>query len=486
MCCRIAPTCLALAVACVAVACGRDAQAGNMKVENVAATEDGGVRFDISWDDSWRASWKEGDTEWTNWDAAWVFIKYRKQGDPGWSHASLCTKDADHSAPDGAEINVGLTGEKGMGVFLYRSAEGKGTWANKGVTLKWLNKDDGVDDPTKVELFVHALEMVYVPEGSFLVGSAGRLAGPFTDGAWKRGEDVIPFRVKSEDELKIANEPGCLFGTGGIGAAHQIGPEGKLSAEFPKGYGAFYCQKFEMTEGEYVAFLNQITESQAAVRYPRPGMNPNRADDPAHTIYKVDDGYTAKKPQLSCNWLSWDDSAAYGDWSGLRPMTELEYEKACRGPLEPVENEYAWGTGTVTDDYIPGLDELPKTPYPVGIIGPEGRVETRSTYWGIAAMCGHLRERTVAVGQVEGRDFTGICGDGTIGEDGFADVKNWPTRTESWPPSQTAGGIGFKGGPWYGPAEKDMALRVSDRFLSSCQRKQRGQTYGWRGVRQAP
>jgi hypothetical protein len=29
-------------------------------------------------------------------------------------------------------------------------------------------------------------------------------------------------------------------------------------------------------------------------------------------------------------------------------MTELEYEKACRGPLMPVANEYAWGTTTIS------------------------------------------------------------------------------------------------------------------------------------------
>jgi hypothetical protein len=47
--------------------------------------------------------------------------------------------------------------------------------------------------------------------------------------------------------------------------------------------------------------------------------------------------------------------AAYAGFSGLRPMTELEYEKACRGPLDAKPNEYAWGSGTgVAGDYIIG------------------------------------------------------------------------------------------------------------------------------------
>ena len=470
------------AVSLVAL-CGQGAQAAKLQVTNVAMVGDGGVQFDITWTDSWRASWTESGAKLTNWDAAWIFVKYRKKGEASWSHATLSAKDADHSAPKGARIDVGLTGAKSMGVFLYRSAEGKGAWTNKGVKLKWLYKDGKVADPAKVELFVHALEMVYVPQGSFYVGSAGRLAGSFTDGSWKRGGEVIPFKVTGEAELEIAPKPGCLYGTGGIGAAHQIGPVGKLPAKFPKGFRAFYCMKYETSQGEYAEFLNQIVESQAAIRYPRSGgLWPYAKKHIITTITKVPAGYTVTNPERSCNWLSWDDGAAYGDWAGLRPMTELEFEKSCRGPLEPVANEYAWGTGALDDTEMPGLDDLPPPPYPVGICTVEGRIKAGSTYWGIAAMSGHLRERTITVGHIKGRVFTAICGDGALGDDGFANVENWPTRTESWPSSQTAG-IGFSGGPWY----KDAArLRVSDRFLSSCQRKQRDIVYGWRGVRQAP
>jgi len=126
---------LVIAAACIVVLCEQVAEAAHARVTNVAMAGDGNVQFDITWDDSWRASWMESDTRWTNWDAAWIFVKYRKKGDPGWSHVTLSTNDADHSTPAGAEIDVGLTGTKGMGVFLYRSADGKGTWSNKGVKL---------------------------------------------------------------------------------------------------------------------------------------------------------------------------------------------------------------------------------------------------------------------------------------------------------------------------------------------------------------
>ena len=471
-----------IAAACIVALCGQVTEAAQLRVTNVAGAGDGHVRFDITWKDSWRASWKESGARWTNWDAAWVFVKYRKKGDPGWSHATLSAKDADHSAPKGAEIDVGLTGKRGMGVFLYRSAEGKGTWTNKGVKLKWMYKDDKVADPAKVELSARAHEMVYVPQGSFYVGSAGKLAGSFTDGSWKKGNDVIPFKIASEKELKVAPEPGCLYGTAGLGAAHQIGPIGKLPPEFPKGYGAFYCMKYETSQGEYAEFLNQLTAPQAAKRYPLPTIPARFSGNGIHTVKKTSAGYTATKPERSCNWVSWDDCAAYIDWAGLRPMTELEYEKACRGPLKPTKNEYAWGTGTLGDTEMPGLADLPKPPYPVGICGTDGRIKAGCTYWGIAAMTGHLRERTVAVGHKDGRVFTAVCGDGALAADGLANVPGWPGPTATWPESAMAG-AGFRGGPWYSDKAR---LRVSDRFLAACLRRHRDRSYGFRGVRQAP
>jgi hypothetical protein len=479
---------LAVAAVCVAVLCGQVADGADVRVTNVAGAADGRVQFDITWTHSWRASWKEGDATWTNWDAAWIFVKYRTKGDPGWSHASLSPKDADHAAPKGAVINVGRNKTRGMGVFLYRAAEGKGAWTNKGVTLKWLHKEDKVADPAKVELSVHALEMVYVPEGAFYVGSAGRIAGSFVDGSWKPGKEIIPFKVTGEEELKVLPEPGCLYGTAVGGFAHTIGPKGALTAAFPKGYGAFYCMKYELSEGEYAAFLDQLAPAQAAARYPRACFLPKHKQQKltqTHTVTKGPKGYTSAAPERSCNWLDWDDGEAYADWAGLRLMTELEYEKACRGPLKPVPSEYAWGTGTIVESQIPALDKLPPPPYPVGICGAEGRVKLACTYWGIAAMSGHLRERTVAVGHERGRLYTGLCGDGALKDDGFANVPGWPGPISAWKPSQISGG-GFRGGPWYGTALVDRSLMISNRYLAACQRRQRHTTYGWRGVRQAP
>src|SRR5208283_4202281 len=52
---------------------------------------------------------------------------------------------------------------------------------------------------------------------------------------------------------------------------------------------------------------------------------------------------------IAMNYSYWLDAAAYAAWAGLRPYTELEYEKAARGPITPVNGEYAWGSTGITN-----------------------------------------------------------------------------------------------------------------------------------------
>ena len=63
------------------------------------------VKFDISWENSWRTSASP-----YNWDAAWIFVKYRvpvsSGGDGFWHHASL--NNTGNTAPSGSAIDVGL------------------------------------------------------------------------------------------------------------------------------------------------------------------------------------------------------------------------------------------------------------------------------------------------------------------------------------------------------------------------------------------
>ena len=69
-----------------------------------------------------------------------MFVKFRKKGDTGgdgWSHATLSTDVADHKAPNGATLSVGLSDDRkrGVGVFVYRAEVGSGANNWKEVTL---------------------------------------------------------------------------------------------------------------------------------------------------------------------------------------------------------------------------------------------------------------------------------------------------------------------------------------------------------------
>jgi formylglycine-generating enzyme required for sulfatase activity len=119
--------------------------------------------------------------------------------------------------------------------------------------------------------------------------------------------------------------------------------------------------KYEVTAGQYAAFLNALPRSQCgqtgiladnSCRYYAP-------PPPRHRYSLQGDwpNIAAATPQVACNFLSWGDGTSYAAWAGLRPMSELEYEKACRGPLKPVPNEFAWGTAAIADaryELVPG------------------------------------------------------------------------------------------------------------------------------------
>ncbi len=156
-----------------------------------------------------------------------------------------------------------------------------------------------------------------------------------------------------------------------------------------------------------------------------------------------------------CNSLSWPDVAAYADWAGLRPMSELEFEKSCRGPNNALYQEYAWGTTNIgipptgytisntamPDENLTGL--LPNTgnaiwyetysgvyPARTGIFAASSanhtRQETGATYYGVMEMSGSAVEMTVHAGSLAGCTFRSNHGNGVLNPAGFADVDYWP------------------------------------------------------------
>ena len=438
------------------------------------------VQFDLSWENSWRTSSAPN-----NWDAAWVFVKYRV-GSGDWQHAWL--NNTGHSSGTGtsATIDAGLltpgtafhaTTNPALGVFIYRSADGTGNFSITGAQLRWNYGANGVADNATVDVKVFAIEMVYVPAGNFYVGSGGTETSAF----YMYPTTTNPYQITGEGAITVGTTDGNLYYPSSTYGGDQSGP---IPANFPKGYAAFYCQKYEISQQQYVDFLNTLTSAQASTRYPNATTN-------RHAITVSGGVYSTTNPYVACNFLSWMDGAAYSDWAGLRPMTELEFEKACRGLETPVANEYAWGTATVagnaytlendnaTNEGIASnyststgnasydiTDGSIDGPLRVGIFAAnadnQGRITAGASYYGIMELSGNLWERAVTVGNATGRDFTGLHGNGALSTNGHANETAWPGLTSGEVTGAT--GSGFRGGNWSNGASR---MRVSDRRIAA-------------------
>jgi formylglycine-generating enzyme required for sulfatase activity len=441
----------------------------------------GYVTFDLSWENSWRLS-----SGASNWDAAWVFVKYRVSGGE-WLPANL--HNTGHIAGTGtaADLTVGLvddnaafnaTSNPGIGAFVYRSSAGTGTFTSTGLKLRWDYGADGIASGTNVEVTVFAIEMVRVLEGAFNVGGGNTAHSAFTSTTISTG---------------VATAAGG-FPTG------QTAP---ANATWPNGYKAFYCMKYEVTQQQYVDFLNTLTQTQATAR--------------KYTLYPLVNryaitgsavgSYATTLPNVACNYLSWADGAAYADWSGLRPMTELEFEKACRGPQAAVVGEYAWGTATVANSAYTPSDEYTLSdagasnegiatnysttagnamysntknmiygPVRVGLFAANGsnsgRLSAGASYWGIMELSGNMWERPVTIANATGRAFTGTHGDGVLTSNGDADAATWP--------GTDAVGAGWRGGSW---GVITIIMQVSDRYNAGYSNSSRDSYIGFRAVR---
>jgi len=464
----------------------------NSNANNVAITGTtvvgSNVTFSISWDNSWNTNLAPN-----NWDAVWVFVKYQDCATRLWAHAGLSTIGADHSTVAPLQVDPNTDGK---GVFIRRSALGGGNIASTSVTLK-------MTIPAGTYNYkVFGVEMVNVPQNNFDLG----------DGASTSTYNSIVVNATSQ--------------SAGISAATLGGASVTVPSTFPVGYNAIYCMKYEITQEQYVEFLNALTYTQQAARTVNDPISPagtyafaaafqhrngirisvpgNNSALPA--IYACDatsgiENNSDDGQNVPCTFLSWGDLAAYLDWSALRPMSELEFEKICRGTMPRIANEYPWGSInltyvhnqmaglindlTATESYSPvsngmcaygtGTASTIYGPVRAGIFatGSSGRESAGATYYGIMEMGGNCYERTVITGNASGVAFTGTLGDGTLLTNGDANAATWPSVT-------TAIGIGQRGGQWVSAA---TLVRTSDRSQTAVVDAARTYLNGGRGVR---
>ncbi|AUX41118.1 uncharacterized protein SOCE26_025230 [Sorangium cellulosum] len=432
------------------------------------------------------------------------------------------------------EAAIDLAGD-GTGVFIYRDAKAlqieNGNAEYLGITLRCVLRDIPGMVESSLALWPFGLEMVYVPEGPFWLGdplhpkAQHRPRNCFFDSLAPEQSGNRAYQVDSEGPIDVG-PPGAKPPRGvtkllwydndddarGAGDHPRIHAqesklpeerweEGRIGEGFPKGFAAYYVMKRQVTQGEYAAFINTLNGGKdesygQLVRYAWDGAGSNRG-----TIQLPDtesNDRIAWRPLRANNHMSWADAMAFAAWAGLRPMTELEYEKACRGPKDPVPGEFAWGKGVdkqryatvilgeedgtevacgscninmrdtpfkggdgghgpVRDDAFDMRGRPSRSPLSTSAIWLFKRTDKKSddgerlceredrglSHYGIAALTGNLWELCVTVGTREGRAFRGAHGLGELTEHGEA-----PYDELGWP-DQTARSVSWRGGSWY-------------------------------------
>ena len=116
------------------------------RITNVAVKPSGSpgaadVTFDLAWDHSWRAAWEvgaeqhggKGALKLESWDAAWVFVKFRKRGDDRWSHAMLSTNQAERETRVGVEYEI----SEESSIDAHYGEDRESTFGEIGVDWRW-------------------------------------------------------------------------------------------------------------------------------------------------------------------------------------------------------------------------------------------------------------------------------------------------------------------------------------------------------------
>jgi hypothetical protein len=473
-----------------AVAVAPAVRVEGLRIKNVSVTrrdeKTATVKFDIVWANSWRHGVFH--------DAAWVFFKVRANEASAWQPVRLAADKVTNPAGYGQKKEgtplefVVPDGQDGFtGMFVRRAQDGIGLVETREVTavVEWgTNIQPATPETLKPDIRAFGVEMVYIPEGPFYVGRGSEeplptssYGGGGMEQNWlyrysrKDGQDFttrFQYSANPVSDSWVTISPPQRFpaylvtGAGPIPTGKQEGSlwavgikpadKGTIPAAFPNGYAAFYCMKYPwVTQAQYAEFLNTLTAAQAKSRY-WPHGHGDAIEGGGTAVKRVGKSpkytYSATDPDGMCPWLSWADGTAYAAWAGLRPMTEMEFEKAIRGPELAAPNQ--------------------ATP----------------SYWGVDwVQCLEVIERAVSIGDATGRAFSGTHGNGTL------------DLPADWPSAFTEGVIirgdpipktvaYAAGGTWL-PIHLLISGRVGPLY-ARLDRSNKDPYAGWRGARSAP
>ena len=500
----------------------KPASANNLSITNVVLEDRDPsantvvVTFDVSWDNSWRTK--------INHDAVWILVRLLDSpSNP--TINKLCRLSAGGLNPSGSSSGSNTASEiyvpaDKYGAFLRRTSfASSGTVSTTSVKFKIDYSSAGFSSTDSLYANVFGIEMVYIPIGDFYAGDYDTSTSSLDEGS----SDADPWKITSEVAISAANPAanGYRYVSNNNSGEDSTGTSFTIPAAFPKGYQGFYSMKYEITEGQWVDFVNSLPAASRSKRDLTDNIHKNSDSvQYRNTISCSGSPLTCStiRAHRGLNFLSWMDVSAFLDWAALRPMTELEYEKIARGPRLPLKGEYAWGktditpaavvsgnsedaTETITttnanahynNTTLSGGDsalgaDYQKGPLRVGIFATSSsnRASAGGGYYGVMELSGNLAELVVSIGNAAGRAYSGSHGDGVLttasGYEGNANTSGWVGMDADSSHGITgAAGSGSRGGSW---EDTSARLRISDRSDAALTASDAKRTYGGRGVR---
>jgi hypothetical protein len=383
----------------------------NVLVQNVTTTGNNAtnntiqVQFDLSWDNSWRDA--------INWDAAWVFMKF-KNASGVWQHVQLNTTGFTNGT--GTANTVQVTADK-VGAWVYRSALGSGTFSSTTMQLQWNYGLSGLTSVAGLEVRVYAVEMVYIPQGDFVCPrSTFIITGTEAD-------------LQGRNNLIVNNRLSPSF-TGPYSLSKRINGNVGIDTDnngiidnttFPTGYKPFFIFKYEVTEQQYSDFLNTLSTLQ---------INTLGIPQQWYSSITLNNGqYFSSNPiKRFVEFNNYDLILfSFADWSAVRPMSDLEFYKANFGPLLPYQGE------TSTPNII------------TNVLANNSIYNYIATYYGVndAYTSNVLNEWSIQADDpivlIYNQFFSNINGNGIIQPNGLHDVSSWNNLDVG------SGAIGFGG-----------------------------------------